>query len=226
MKAIKFAIWFLAFIMVAMVSSYLYQFGFSEDVDDWGTFGDYLSGIFAVFNLGVVVLLTLYVQAIENKRKEDESKFQAERLSIEKDYYEKMLKYEMDEHSKRLEKQLEYEKKMIITKLNLDYLNSLEVTIGEIYFCKDLGSLIEILKGTVVKMISFRNIINEETYKKFSDAEKKLIDVLSLLNKANKAEELKESRQSLREASTEFISKARESILSDLSISGDRELKN
>ncbi|MEA5111548.1 hypothetical protein SDC9_21809 [bioreactor metagenome] len=64
-------------ISLILVSVLLYlwnfrHFSLSDSQTDWGTFGDYLSGIFAVFNLGVVVLLTLHIAKLDEERSNKE----------------------------------------------------------------------------------------------------------------------------------------------------------
>lgn len=70
MKTLKIWIWVSVAVMIILVLLYFIQFHgkLSDDKTDWGTFGDYLSGVFAVFNLAVVVLLTLYVSNNDKKR--------------------------------------------------------------------------------------------------------------------------------------------------------------
>ncbi len=55
--------------LLALIALYFLQFNgkLSNDKTDWGTFGDYLSGVFAMLNLGVVVVLAIYVSNNDKK---------------------------------------------------------------------------------------------------------------------------------------------------------------
>ncbi|MBK9359238.1 MAG: hypothetical protein IPN08_18015 [Bacteroidales bacterium] len=62
-----------------------------DDRVGWGTFGDYLSGVFAMFNLGVVVFLTVYVADLDKKRSERELELQKKVKKQELIYQKKLL---------------------------------------------------------------------------------------------------------------------------------------
>ncbi|MHC1776254.1 MAG: hypothetical protein AB9834_12685 [Lentimicrobium sp.] len=84
MKPKNLIVWGLALLVLAffcyVVGLYFFQFKegtiLSDNKADWGTLGDYLSGIFAVFNLGVVVVLAIYVSNNDKRRSDRELEVQ------------------------------------------------------------------------------------------------------------------------------------------------------
>ncbi len=78
MKTLRYGIWIIAVVMLVFIAIYFYRFNgaLSDSKADWGTFGDYLSGVFSMFNLAVVVLLTVYVAGLDKKRSEREIEVQ------------------------------------------------------------------------------------------------------------------------------------------------------
>lgn len=117
MKTLKIWIWIFAVVMIIMILLYFIQFSgkLSEDNADWGTFGDYLSGVFAVFNLGVVVLLTLYVSHKEDLR----DKLAKGEQEIK---YQKDLEFQRE----RSERELEVQRKILLSNYRYSELQELE----------------------------------------------------------------------------------------------------
>lgn len=84
MKPKSLIVWGLAILALAFLCSvvglYFFQFKdgniLSNSKADWGTFGDYLSGVFAMFNLGVVVILAIYVSNNDTRRSNRELEVQ------------------------------------------------------------------------------------------------------------------------------------------------------
>jgi hypothetical protein len=206
--------------MLILIGLYIRQFhgGLSESQTDWGTFGDYLSGVFAVFNLGVVIVLALYVQGMESRRRNEDAKFQANRLDREIDHREKLIHLELKGHHERLEKQLEYEKKMILMKLRLDYLVSLEMKIEDIYFSYDTDLMHKKLQGLLVKLVSFRNVIDEDMFEKIQDENKALLEFIRNTYKDKDVKTTSALSVTLSTISSDFINKARSCIVERLTI--------
>ena len=114
MKTLKIWIWIFASVMIIMILLYFIQFSgrLSDDNADWGTFGDYLSGIFAVFNLGVVVLLTLYVSHKEDLRDK-----------LAKDEQEIRNQKDLEFQRERSERELGVQRKILLSNARFDELN-------------------------------------------------------------------------------------------------------
>lgn len=73
-------------ILVLLISLILIYYPFDGSIDQktqWGLLGDYLSGIFSVFNLGVVIILAFYVTNAEKQRSESELEVQRKILLSE-----------------------------------------------------------------------------------------------------------------------------------------------
>lgn len=123
MKTLILAFILILILMIGLITLYFIQFngGLSDTQTDWGTFGDYLSGIFAVFNLGVVVLLTVFVSNNEDKR--------IEQARIEQQLRnEQELKFQKE----RSERELEFQRKLLLSQLRYNDFQIFETELNKI----------------------------------------------------------------------------------------------
>lgn len=143
----------------------------------WGTFGDYLSGVFAMFNLGVVVLLTLYVSHKEELRdktaKEEEEKRNQRELELQMERSEKELQLleaqsqrELQLLEARSEKELEVQRKILLSELRFKEFEKIyELTTAIFILDRELLTLPQyILKIRIIRMnyllfVSNKNVL-------------------------------------------------------------------
>lgn len=175
MKTLKIGIWILAIISSAFLILYLVQFNgcLSDSKADWGTFGDYLSGVFAVFNLAVVVLLTVYVKKSEDTRRTEELEFQSSRLHAEKEFNNYKLMKEIETQKAILSKDLENKKKVALLELNFDYLKSFENSFDKLVFTnfKDRLECMLIINSVTYNLIQISSIIETKLMESLLSAE-------------------------------------------------------
>lgn len=139
MEKMKILIWVLTLFIVSFITLYIITFdgGLSDSQTDWGTFGDYLSGIFAVFNLGVVVLLTLYVSHKENQRIEQARQEQELRYVQEIEFQARRSEMELQMIEARSEKELQVQRKIFISQLRYAELDSLKRLFNKLVYYED-----------------------------------------------------------------------------------------
>jgi len=129
MKTLKIWIWVIALVMIIIVTLYFNNFywkltsinGLSESKTDWGTFGDYLSGIFGLFNMVLFAFLTWYIFKSEEER--------SKRLEAEQ---KRRNQRDLDFQKERSENELKVQRKILLTQIRLNLLKELDSGFGEL----------------------------------------------------------------------------------------------